>query len=635
MFMSCWWRKKLGTMAIVLSCQLLSVCLVNAQQLNSKQVKVAYLYNFLKHITWPAEANKTSFTIAIYQDNDFYQTVKQILTVKQVKQKNIVVTFVNTSRQAATADLVFVNATDEHDLGEIASDLRKTDTLLVTYNSKDKHQVMLNLYFNTKNSAVEFEVNKSNILYEGLVVSKELLLLGGTEIDIAKLYRETELAMQKMRQRETQLYNDLQHQSEALATTAKRLQKLDQQLSDRQKVAEQRQIQLIALQKDIERQKQVVAIKEKQLSEMLSQLTNVKKELSSQRKSVAAKERESSDMESRIAYNREIIAKQKSQIAQQGQQLSQKNVELAARIELIEQQQFYLMVLAIVICVTALVSILLVWLFVKNKRTTRKLSLTLNNLKETQNQLVQSEKLASLGQLTAGVAHEINTPLGIALTSTSSALENTRDIQQYFELNNLTKSQMRKYFESIVQASSLNMSSLNRVIELLNNFKQIAADQVVGEVREINLVNYSHEIMQTLSAEMKRHSVSYDINGPEHIEIKTIPGALAQVFTNLVTNSIKHGFENRPSGSITLSLSVQGDWVNIIYADDGIGMEPEVLLNIFEPFYTTKRNNGGTGLGMNIVYNIIKQQLHGDITIESTPEQGATFNMTIPTSIDG
>ncbi|OKY27035.1 MULTISPECIES: YfiR/HmsC family protein [Thalassotalea] len=632
--MSSWWRKKRGIVAMILSCQLLIVCTLHAQQLSSDKIKTAYLYNFIKHVAWPSEDKKNAFTIAVYQDTDFYHKVQKELARKQVKKKPIVVTLANSTQQAAKADLVFVNVIDKFDLSVVASDLRKTDTLLVTFNSLDKHHVMLNLFFNSRTSAIEFEVNKSNIVYEGLTISKELLLLGGTEIDIAELYRETELAMQEMRKRETQLHNDLQHQSEALAVTAKRLHVLDQQLNERQQIAEQRQIQLIALKKDIERQKQAVAIKEKQLSDMVGQLTTIRKKLKTQQKSVIEKEQESSDMESRIAFNREVIAKQKSQIDQQGQQLNQKNVELAARTEMIEQQQFYLMVLAVVICIAVFVSILLVWFIVKNMRTTRKLSLTLNNLKEMQNQLVQSEKLASLGKLTAGVAHEINTPLGIALTSTSSALENTHEIQQYFELNNLTKSQMRKYFDSIDQASRLNMSSLNRVIELLNNFKQVAADQVVGEAREINLVDYSHEIMQTLSAEMKRNHVTYEINGPENIDIKTIPGALAQVFTNLVTNSIKHGFENRASGKITLNLSVQGSWVTIVYKDNGEGMEPEVLLNIFEPFYTTKRNSGGTGLGMNIVYNIIKQQLHGDITIESTPSEGALFNITIPTSID-
>ena len=193
---------------------------------------------------------------------------------------------------------------------------------------------------------------------------------------------------------------------------------------------------------------------------------------------------------------------------------------------------------------------------------------------------------------------------------------------------------MKKFFEATEQAADLNMSSLNRVIELLNNFKQVAADQVVGEAREVNLVDYINEIMRTLSAEMKKHRVTYVVSGQEHIEVKTVPGALAQVFTNLVTNSLKHGFENKSSGNISIDISVQTNLVNITYSDNGNGMAPEVLLNIFEPFYTTKRNSGGTGLGMNIVYNIIKQKLHGDITIESSPNKGATFNLTIPTSID-
>lgn len=627
------WLKQLGLFAV---CLLLQLCLgisTHGQQLDSEQVKTAYLFNFLKHVSWPNENQKQRYLVAIYQDQIFYQQVAKQLHGRQVKGKPIEVIVVDDINDASAADLVFVTVKPSIDITILASDLRKTETLLVTYNSVDKHNIMINLFLNTASSAIGFEVNKSNIIYEGLNTSNELLLLGGTEIEVAELYRQTELAMQKMRQREARLNSDLQEQSAALAITAEKLHTLNQQLADRQRVAEQRQIELVALKKDIERQQKAIEVKEKQLDEVVTQLTTVKQDLTQQQNAVSAKERESMEMENRIAFNRKLIAEQKTQIDQQGLQLDQKNVELEQRSELIAQQQFYLMVLAIFICVVILISVLLIMLFLKNKRTTRKLSLTLTNLKEMQDQLVQSEKLASLGKLTAGVAHEINTPLGIAVTSTSSALESTREIKGNFEANALTKSSMTKYFSAMEHAADLNMSSLNRVIELLNNFKQVAADQVVGEERNINLTNYINEIMQTLSAEMKRYRVSYQYEGEPDIEIKTIPGALAQVLTNLVTNSLKHGFEGRDEGRISITVHKQLDSVTLVYADNGVGMEQEILQNIFEPFFTTKRHSGGTGLGMNIVYNIIRQKLQGDIAIDSKPNGGAQFKLVLPLSI--
>jgi len=259
----------------------------------------------------------------------------------------------------------------------------------------------------------------------------------------------------------------------------------------------------------------------------------------------------------------------------------------------------------------------------------------LDNLKSTQDQLVQSEKMASLGTLTAGVAHEINTPLGIVVTSTSSALESTNGIRQKFEQGALSKSAMVRYFDAMEQSSKLNTTALERVIELLNSFKQVAADQVVGEKREIEMVSYIEEVMSTLSAELKKCRISYRYTGLSEINVTTIPGALAQVLTNLVTNSLKHGFENQTSGNINISLEVLNiRSISLVYKDDGIGMSSEVLNNIFEPFFTTKRSSGGTGLGMNIVYNIISQKLKGKININSQVGVGTIMTLTLPRVLD-
>jgi signal transduction histidine kinase len=287
--------------------------------------------------------------------------------------------------------------------------------------------------------------------------------------------------------------------------------------------------------------------------------------------------------------------------------------------------------MAVFITLLVLISGLVVLLFIKNKKTTITLSHTLENLQNMQEQLIQSEKMASLGTLTAGVAHEINTPLGIAVTSTSSALESTQKIRGNFDNNKLTRSEMEHYFDGMEKASNLNTNALERVIELLNNFKQVAADQMVGEEREIDLVNYIEEVMSTLSAEMKRFRVNYKYSGESEFIITTIPGALAQVITNLVTNALKHAFEDKSVGNIVIELSkTEDNNAILLFKDDGHGMTQHVLDNIFEPFFTTKRNSGGTGLGMNIVYNIISQKLQGTIKIESALKEGSNFYITLP-----
>jgi len=604
-----------------------------AQQLGSEQVKAAFIYNFIKHVSWNNEkkdGNK-QFIIGVYGDDKFAELLKNTLSKRVIKNKIIEVITIPNIQEGRKTDLFFSASNRNTEIADIASTLRNSNTLLITDNSLDKHSVMINLVDNAEKSAISFEVNKSNLVFEGLAISTELLLLGGTELDVATLYRETELALQVIRTREISLNQKLIEQQNQISSTIKKLDELNKDLTLREEVSLKRKKELNVLKKDIEQQQHSIKNKELQLENVATQLKVAKNNLESQQSSVYKKEQENVAMAEKISTNRGILQQQQNQISDQGIQLSQKNEELEERKERIDKQRFYLMLMAIFITLLVLISGLVVLLFVKNRKTTRKLSHTLENLQNMQKQLVQSEKMASLGTLTAGVAHEINTPLGIAVTSTSSALESTQKIREHFEQNKLTRSEMEHYFDGMEKASNLNTNALGRVIELLNNFKQVAADQMVGEEREVDLVHYIEEVMSTLSAEMKRFRVNYQYSGESEFIITTIPGALAQVLTNLVTNTLKHAFEDKIVGNITIELSkTEDNKAMIVFKDDGQGMTQHVLDNIFEPFFTTKRNSGGTGLGMNIVYNIICQKLEGTIKIESELEHGSQFYITLP-----
>jgi len=620
---------------LMLFCFFISIAFSSyAQQLTSEQIKIAYLNNFIKHVNWPNEENKPEYIIGIYGDEAFAQLLNRTMSKLIIKNKPVTISIIKNIHEGKTVDLLFVAANRNNELAEIALIIRDSETLLVTDNSIDKHNVMINMVNNKENAVITFEVNKPNLFLENLSISNELLLLGGTELDIATLYREKEQTIEDNLEREANLNRKLIDQEKQISSTEKKLKNLNRNLKIREKIADDRQAELQVLKLDIEQQQRLIKGKELQLEQIATQLNSAKKKLLHQQSSVLNKEQENQEMAGKISKNKGVLQQQKEQISQQDDQLSKKNLQLEERKERIDKQKFYLILMAIFISLLVLISVLVVFLFIKNKRTTRKLSNSLENLQSMQEQLVQSEKMASLGTLTAGVAHEINTPLGIAVTSTSSALESTQKIRVKFESGNLTRTTMATYFSDIEQSSHLNTNALERVIELLNNFKQVAADQVVGEEREIDLVSYIEEIMSTLSAEMKRYRVNYHYHGESEFIVTTIPGALAQVLTNLVTNALKHAFEGKTSGNLTIELlkSVDGKAVLTI-KDDGCGMNQHVLDNIFEPFFTTKRNSGGTGLGMNIVYNIISQKLQGTIKIESAPEQGARFNITLPAQL--
>jgi signal transduction histidine kinase len=603
-----------------------------AEQLGREQVKAAYIYNFIKHVSWLNNRDeKYKFIIGVYRDDIFAELLEKTLSKRVIKNKIIEVIIINEIQDGREVDLLYSAASQNIEIDNIASILRNSNTLLITDNSIDKHNVMINLVNNTEKSAISFEVNKSNIIFEGLDVSAELLLLGGTELDVATLYRETELALLAIRGREIRLNQKLTVQQNQISSTIKKLETLNGELKFQEEVAGKRKQEFKALKKDIEQQQLSIKSKELQLKQVATQLKVAKSNLENQQSSVYNKEQENVAMAERISTNKNILQQQQQQIISQGAQLNQKNVELEDREERIDKQRFYLVLMAVFITLLVLISGLVVLLFIKNKKTTITLSHTLENLQNMQEQLIQSEKMASLGTLTAGVAHEINTPLGIAVTSTSSALESTQKIRGNFDNNKLTRSEMEHYFDGMEKASNLNTNALERVIELLNNFKQVAADQMVGEEREIDLVNYIEEVMSTLSAEMKRFRVNYKYSGESEFIITTIPGALAQVITNLVTNALKHAFEDKSVGNIVIELSkTEDNNAILLFKDDGHGMTQHVLDNIFEPFFTTKRNSGGTGLGMNIVYNIISQKLQGTIKIESALKEGSNFYITLP-----
>lgn len=635
---------------LLLLCAFFFLLSTNAQQLNKEQIKVAYIYNFLKHINWPEEEKKSHFVLGVYQDKKIYDLLKKSFKNKKVKKKNISILLITNLRQASASDLFYIPKQFNNQLAQIARKVRGSLTLIVTDNSTDKHNAMLNMIDSNGANAISFEVNKSNIVYEKLTTSAQLLLLGGTELDIASLYRETEQAMQETRARELTLNAELATQQAKLSQTNVRLSKLNQDLQRSSREVKKQQLAMKALIKNEQK-------KEHELANILQQLNEANKNYSVQtqavsekKQEVAIKEKENLKMADLINQNkiilqqqqqniteqRQSIITQEQNIAAQQQNLDEQDGELAAQQQTIASQRGTITIATILVIIIAFAFILVAGLFIKNKRTTQKLSETLNHLEETQTQLVQSEKMASLGKLIAGVAHEINTPLGIAVTSTSLIQENTEDMAKKLNDKSLNQKQLQSYINIVTESSVISNKGLERVIELMHNFKEVAADQIVESVREVNIANYVNEVMTTLANEMKKNQVHYIFSGDDTIRISTIPGALAQVITNLVNNSIRHGFQSgdedrKKSNDITINIEQNSiDEICLTYHDNGLGMSNDVLAQVFDPFFTTKRNKGGTGLGMNIVFNIIEQKLSGHIDIDSTLGEGVTCKITLP-----
>ena len=261
------------------------------------------------------------------------------------------------------------------------------------------------------------------------------------------------------------------------------------------------------------------------------------------------------------------------------------------------------------------------------------LNTVLRRLNAAQEHMESSERMASLGSLVAGVAHEINTPVGIGVTAASSMQSLVEAVEKKYQRGELGHTELCKFFDSAQQYGSLLMSNLTRAAELVSSFKRVAVNQTADQLSEFDLRAYVDEVWRSLSPQLKGTSLSYVIESDDNMVVRGYAGAISQILTNLVMNSLMHAYSPGSAGTLTLSLRRNGDMITMRYCDDGDGVEPEHLECVCEPFFTTKRGNGGSGLGMYIVYNLAKQRLQGDIALHSEPGKGFCVNLTFPADL--
>ncbi|HEY8025525.1 MAG TPA: tetratricopeptide repeat-containing sensor histidine kinase [Burkholderiaceae bacterium] len=252
-------------------------------------------------------------------------------------------------------------------------------------------------------------------------------------------------------------------------------------------------------------------------------------------------------------------------------------------------------------------------------------------LQDTQAQLVSREKLAALGSLVAGVAHELNTPIGNSLMMASTMLTKTEELIKNLQQRSIRRTELDTYLAQAQEASTLIMRGLNSAADLVQSFKQVAVDQTTAQRRYFDLQQVCHEIVATVKNQVKRsgHVVEFDV--PEGITMNSYPGPLGQVISNFINNALLHAFEDRRGGHILLSArAVAAGRVHIQFKDNGVGIKEENLKRIFDPFFTTKMGQGGSGLGLSISYNIVTSILDGHILVQSAVGIGSTFTLDLP-----
>jgi len=248
-------------------------------------------------------------------------------------------------------------------------------------------------------------------------------------------------------------------------------------------------------------------------------------------------------------------------------------------------------------------------------------------LNKAQERLLGAEKMAVLGNMSAEVTHEINTPIGVSITSTSYLADLLTKLKSDIDDNKLSKRTLHDFTDNAEQGINLLLNNLGRASELVTSYKQVAVDQISDKIRKVNLAKYLDEIINSLQPKLKRTNHSIKINCPDSSDIYCHAGAISQIFTNLIINSIVHGFKNTNRGEINISVQLNGAHVHIIYQDNGHGLSNEELEHLFDAFYTTAENQGGSGLGTHIIHDLVNDTLSGSVRASSIPEKGLRYDI--------
>lgn len=258
------------------------------------------------------------------------------------------------------------------------------------------------------------------------------------------------------------------------------------------------------------------------------------------------------------------------------------------------------------------------------------LSEAMQTLHQSQEALARSAANATLSTLVASVSHELNTPLGNSLMTASTCADLAKRFQAQVESGQVKRSDFNSFLNEMREGSGLIERNLHRAVELVKNFKQVAADQASEQRRSFDLAAVVREVLDTLHPSLKRHPHRVLVDIPPGIRVDSFPGALGQVLINLINNAYLHAFDGRSAGRVRIAAQAQDGWVEMHVADDGAGMSAELLSQLFQPFFSTKIGRGGTGLGMTIVENLVKKTLGGTFSVESTVGVGSSFRIRLP-----
>lgn len=569
---------------------------------------------FAKYVTWPTEARQREFVIGVYDDAEKYTYFSNFFANKGIRGKDILVRLVKTTSEAEEVNILYVPSLNQNRFIKLADKVSGSHVLIISENSKYNQNTMVDISYNEDDAKIVLKVNDDAIKAEQLMIpelsyftddkkDEEILTISPTAL---KKQRTDQLAkLQKDFIQQKEILESLETQT---IQQKNLLDELNQKLSLSKDNAEKQEltlqknaVRLKLSEQENEKKNQEIKAQEKKLQQLEKQLKTQQAQLENTPQNEKDDNFEEQSQADAQAIN-ELTEKLKKQEGITNNTLKKVTVLTDENKSLASFQTLFYVVL--LIAIIALVIAYLMWKKTLNATTQTLIKSDVKKdplLPVREKQLINSENLAALGY----VATDVTYAASLALDELKHELDSIGDTK--------------------------NAAKLNPVLTLLDNFNVIAADQDDTKIQSFDIITYIKNMMMLFDLEFSQSDITYNYSGENTLVIKSVPSFIAIVLLNLINNSLKHGFDNKGKGKITLKVDKSSkNGAKITYTDNGKGMNKAILKQVFEPFFTTRNDRGYVGVGMSTTYDLIKNKLAGDISIESQEGKGTTVTITLP-----
>lgn len=602
-------------------------------QVTSERLKSAYLLRIADDFTWPHQ--NPTIKVAIYSPfKTFFAEFKSLAENKTIDSRKIVVEMVNTKAKLVNYDIVFVAQDYDNQLFDISKITKGKSILLISNGTRDLNNSMVNFTISQSNK-IKFQINKSTLQSAGFKPSKLLLILGGTGNEVLELFEQQDSTLLEAKAVNTVLKKERQELSNKLLATQKKIDSVAQKLILKNIEVANKEAKIDSANTSLKKQKTL-------LIKISNQISKTKQELLAKEKAIAEQRRKIKTQSETFNLQKQRITEQRSKILTQNETLNQQGNALLTKQRLLNYAIIFVFILAAVLAF-AIVS------FVGKRKSSAKLAVqnerlknALTQLQNAQSKLIQNEKMASLGMVTAGMAHEINNPMSFIYTGISilkTEVENyqnlilniaqiTQATGDITKANALIKnSETIEDFESVNQTLTDIESGAKRVTDIINSLENFSQLDREG-IKEVNISEAIASTLTILGSKARKKGLKIKQNiSPKNLTIQGFPAPINQVFMNLIANAIDACPRN--DGEIAIAAIKKNNVCIITIKDNGLGIKENDLGKIFDPFFTTKKVGEGTGLGLSITYNIIKKH-NGTINTANQPESGAVFTVELP-----